>query len=152
MLGLLSLRLQAFLSEGWVSVRPSAWQPMSITSVKVFFGQSQPRPPVGLSYWITGAEYFSQIVKLYPLQKILQADLVFGGDTAHPADHSSVIALQVMEIRSWGPGFTCKKHGAPNTQIVNSSSWCDEKRAGGEDRPQWDLASDDGTEFTTATS
>ena len=52
----ISLPLHAFLSEGWVSVRPSAKQSMSITSVQVFWGRSQLRPPMGLRVWT----FFSQ--------------------------------------------------------------------------------------------
>ena len=47
----LSLPLQAFLSDRWVSVRPSSRQSMSITSVQVFLGWPRPRPPAGLSFW-----------------------------------------------------------------------------------------------------
>ena len=52
---LLSLPLQAFLSDGWV--RPSARQSISITSVQVFLGRPPPRPPVGLSFWT----FFNQL-------------------------------------------------------------------------------------------
>ena len=48
---LLSLHLQAFLSEVCVSVSPSARQPMPITSVQVFLGRPRQRPPVGLGFW-----------------------------------------------------------------------------------------------------
>ena len=44
-----------------------------------------------------GAEYLCQIVKLHPLQKILQADLVIGVEFAHTVNHSSVIMLQAMQ-------------------------------------------------------
>ena len=44
-----------------------------------------------------GAQYLCQITKLYPLQEILRADLVLR-DTAHPANHRSVIALQAMQV------------------------------------------------------
>ena len=43
-----------------------------------------------------GAEYLYQIVKLHRLQEILRADFVIAGDTAHPANHSSVVTLQDM--------------------------------------------------------
>ena len=45
-----------------------------------------------------GVEYLCQIIKLHPLQEILRADLVLGGDAAHPANHSSVVMLQVMQV------------------------------------------------------
>ena len=81
-----------------------------------------------------GAEYLCQIIKLRPIQEIFRADIVLGGDAAHLADHSSVIVLQSMQIRrGWGPGFVCNEHGAPDAWIVNSSSGCDWKWAGGED-------------------
>ena len=48
---LLNLPLYPFLSEGWFSVRPSAWQSMLITSVQVFFGQPRQRPHADLSFW-----------------------------------------------------------------------------------------------------
>ena len=40
-------------------------------------------------------EFLCQVIKLHPLHEILWADLVFGGDSAHPVDHSSVIALHM---------------------------------------------------------
>ena len=56
-----------------------------------------------------GAEYLRQIVKLHALQ-ILWSDSVHGGDTTHPADHSSVIILQATQFR-WGWPRFCL-HGA----------------------------------------
>ena len=72
---------------------------------------------------LMGAEYLLQIVNLHPLQEILWADLVLGGDTAHPANHRPVIVPQVMHIR-WGRGpcFDCMEHGIPDTWIINISS------------------------------
>ena len=53
-----------------------------------------------------GGEYLLQIIKLHPLQEILRAHMVLGCDTAHPVNHSSVIAFQAMQIRwGWGSGF-----------------------------------------------
>ena len=55
---------------------------------------------------LAGAEYLYKIVKLHPLLEILRADLILDGNTAHPANFSSVIALQAMQIRyGRGPGF-----------------------------------------------
>ena len=47
---LLSLPLQAFPSDGWVSVRLSARRFMPINLIPVFLGQPQPRPPLRLSF------------------------------------------------------------------------------------------------------
>ena len=107
---------------------------MLITSVQVFLGWPGLQPPVGLSFWT----FFDQpspcstchlswqvwsTIKLHPLQKILHADLVLGGDATHPAAHSSVIVLQAMQSRwGWGPGFASMKHGATDARIVNSFS------------------------------
>ena len=56
-------------------------------------------------------EYPLHIVKLYPLQEILRADLVLGGDTTHPLNHSLIITLQTMQIRSgWGTGYPSTEH------------------------------------------
>ena len=61
-----------------------------------------------------GGEYLLHIVKLHPLQEILGADLVLGGDTTHPVNHSPVITLLTMQIRrGWGPGFPSKEHIDP---------------------------------------
>ena len=48
---LLSQPLQTLLSKGWVSVRPSAWQSMPITSAKAFLGRARSLPPTGLRFW-----------------------------------------------------------------------------------------------------
>ena len=57
---------------------------------------------------LEGDKYLCQIVKLYTTQQMLRADLVLGGDTAYPADHRPVIALQAMQIRrGMGSGFAC---------------------------------------------
>ena len=48
---------------------------------------------------LMGVENLCHIFKLHPLQGILCANLVFGDDPAHPADHSLVIVLQAMQIR-----------------------------------------------------
>ena len=83
---------------------------MSITSVQVLLGWPRPRPPVGLSFWTffnqpslrsTWPCHLSrQIIKLHPLQEILRANLILGGDTS--------------QIRL-GPGFACMEHGTPDT-------------------------------------
>ena len=72
---------------------------MLIISVQVSFGWPRPRPPMGR---VSGHEIF-------------RADLVLVDDTAHPADHSSVIALQAMEIL--GPRF--RLHGAWRSWRMN---------------------------------
>ena len=105
---------------------------------------------------LAGVEYLCEMVKLNPLQDILLADLVLGAiDTAHPVDRSSVVVLQVMQIRSgWGPDFACMEHGAPDTRTVNSSSGGDGKWLGGEDGQvltEFDTASYDSSQFTNAT-
>ena len=56
MTALLSLLLQAFLSEGWVTVKPSARQFMPITSVQVFSWWPWPWPAVGLSFWTSSRQ------------------------------------------------------------------------------------------------
>ena len=45
-----------------------------------------------------GAKYLCQIIKQHPLQGVLHADMVLGGDTAQPANYSSVTALQAMQV------------------------------------------------------
>ena len=40
---------------------------------------------------LVSAEYLCQIVKVRPLQKILWADLVLAGDTAHPVTPSDKV-------------------------------------------------------------
>ena len=103
---LLSLTTPSF-AVGRVGLRHSAMQSMSITSVQVLLGCPQPWPPVGLTFCMAvpsesvGPEYLCQIFKLHPLQEIMWADLVLGGDTAHPVNRSSITALQAMQI-SWG--------------------------------------------------
>ena len=42
-----------------------------------------------------GPKYLRQIVELHPLQDVLRAHLVPGGDTAHPADHSLVRSVRL---------------------------------------------------------
>ena len=96
---LLSVPLQAFLSEGWAKLSSPNGS---------LLGPLRPRPPPGLSWnglssanittlemsmssESTGVGYSLQIVKLHPIQEILWGDLVLGGDTIHPADHSSDI-------------------------------------------------------------
>ena len=88
---------------------------MLITSVQVLLRQPQQRPPVGLSFWTiamlymavssesAGVEYLCQIVNLHPLQEISAADLVLGGDSAHPMDYcchcqGSHSSGQIIEI------------------------------------------------------
>ena len=44
-----------------------------------------------------GAEYLLQIAELHPVKEILWTDLFRSGDTAHTADHSPVVVLQVMQ-------------------------------------------------------
>ena len=109
---------------------------MSITFVHFFFGATPATihsgteflgflyPSIATFYMATpsetaGAEYLYQIARLYPLQEILPGELVLGGDTAHPVDQCSIIALQAMEIRQ---GFACMEHVIPDKRIVNSSS------------------------------
>ena len=118
---LLSLPLQALLSEGWISVILSVGQFMSITYVQVFLRRPRPGPPGVLGFstlighpslrsvWLCmGVEHICQMIKLHPLQEIWRADLVLRSDTAHLADHSSVIGLKAMQVRkSWSPGFSC---------------------------------------------
>ena len=107
---------------------------MPITSVQVFVGQGQDLlwdwvsglssashcyVLHGRAIWVGGCRVLCQIVKLHRLWEILQADLVLGGDIAHPVDHSLVIVLQVMQVRwGWGTGFTCMKHITADAQTL----------------------------------
>ena len=45
-------------------------------------------------------EYLCKIIELHPLQEVVQADLVLGGDAAHPANHSPVIMVQAKFIET----------------------------------------------------
>ena len=121
------------------------------------------QPTIATSYMAVtfesvGAEYLCQIVKLHHSKEILQADLVIGGDTAHPANHSSVVALQAVQVgEGWGPGFTCTEHDTSDTRIVNYSFGGDGQWAGGEygqeilEIASCEAVSCDNSEFTTAT-
>ena len=100
----------------------------------VLLGQPRPRPPVGLSVWtsfvqpsqcsvdaerVGGCGDVSQIVKLHPLQEILWADSVIGGDVTHPANHRMAIVLQAEQFKyGCGPGFTCMEHGATGARFL----------------------------------
>ena len=55
---------------------------------------------------LAGVQYLCQIVKLLPLKEMLQGDLILGGDSAHPANHSSghYVAGDASLIRL-GPRF-----------------------------------------------
>ena len=48
--------------------------------------------------WVDGCRVPLQIIKLHPLQEILRANLVLGGDAAHPVNHSTVVTLQVLQV------------------------------------------------------
>ena len=60
--------------------------------------------PTFASFYMTmssesaGVEYLCQIVKLHPIQKILRAEFVLVDDSAHPANHSSVVTLQAVQV------------------------------------------------------
>ena len=97
-------------------------------------------------------------LELHPLQEILWTDLVLGGDTPHPTNHSSVITLLLMQVRfGWVPGFAWMEHGTPDAHIANSSSGGDGKWVKGEDEQKliefapWDTASCDSSEVTPTT-
>ena len=128
----LSLPLKAFLSEGLVSVRPSARQSMSITSVQVFLGwpghnlqwdwaselSSTNHNYIlhGHAIWVGGCGV--PLLDCQAASSPKDPASWLGDDTAHAVNHSSVIALQTMQVR-WG--FTCMEHGNADAQIVNSS-------------------------------
>ena len=46
-----------------------------------------------------GVEYPCQIINLHPLHDILRADLVLGGDSAHPVNLNLVVMLQAMQVK-----------------------------------------------------
>ena len=111
----LSLPLHVFLSDGWVSVRPSTRRSMSITSVQVFLrGHDLLWDWVsGLSSIIAtfymavrpqsaGAECLCQIVKLHPLQEILWADLVLG---ASSESHATGVFTRLMKHIETRPSY-----------------------------------------------
>ena len=160
---------------GGSQLDPALGDPYRSLLSKIFWGL-RTRPPVGLNFWTffnqtslrsTWLFRLSQWVQntfarssscIHPLQEILRADSVLGGDTEHPANHSSIVTLQAMQVGyGWGPGFACMEHGTPDTWIVNSSSGSDGKWAGVEDRQEFiefapcDVATCDSSEFTTAT-
>ena len=161
----LSVPLQVFPFEGWVSYRAVHTDHFRLGFLRVAMAMTWISSANhhyvwnGHAIWDGGAEYvILQVVKLDPLQDILWADLVLG-DTTYLTHHSPDIALQVMQIRSvWSKGFACMEHGASDSWTVNSSSGGDGKWAGGKDgqeiiefTPCVDTASCDGSQFTTTT-
>ena len=141
---LLCLRLQALLSEGWISFRLNARQSMPIISVQVFFGRPGPRTPVGLGFWT----FFSQpsLRSIWPCHLSRRVQSTFARSSNCIVTRISweltcflVVTSHIQQIiqamqgrLGWGPGFACMGHGVPNSRIINSSSGGDGKWASGE--------------------
>ena len=124
----LNLPHQAFLSEGWISAGPSARQSMPVISVQVFFGRSQPRPPLRLSFWT----FFDQpsLCSTWPCHLSQRMQSTFARSPSCIISRRSceltwplvvtqwiiartVIALHAIQIRwGWDPCFACMVHGA----------------------------------------
>ena len=102
-----------------------------------------------------GVEYPYQIVKLHPLQEILLADLVFGGDPTHLVNQSWVITFQVIRSDKVRSQVSLAWNVILLTRIVNYPTAGDGKWAGGKDLQKFvevascDTSSCDSSEFTT---
>ena len=118
-------------------------QSIPITSVQVFLGRPQPRPPVGLSFWTL----FSQpsLCSTCPCHLSWRVRSIIAKSSSCYLSRSSYeltwtlvvtqhipqTVLQAMQIKLCrGPGVAYIAHGLPGARTINSSSGGDGKSAG----------------------